>query len=89
MLLLFVIWFCLLFFIVIRLYKIPGQKLLFFLLKLNLSYNNKIPVAVQDRFTRKVQNEFTCGGRRKTDRMTFWADGITGGILGGSRGRTN
>ena len=35
-------------------------------------------VAVQDRFTRKIQNEFTWGGRRKTDRMTCWTDGITG-----------
>ena len=60
-------------------YKISGQKLLFFLLKLNLSYNNK-NVVVQDRFTRKIQNEFTWGGRRKTDRMTCKTDGITGVI---------
>ena len=27
-------------------------------------------LVVQDRIIRKIQNEFTCGGRRKTDRMT-------------------
>ena len=73
-LLLFVIWFCLLFFIVIR-FQVKSFCSFYW------NWNCLITtVAVQDRFTRKVQNEFTWGGRRKTDRMTFWADGITGVI---------